>query len=50
MLLYEVKLINPETKEVYFMATSVKPKIPPQEIIDRFANAVLVIRTLEIIR
>lgn len=50
MMLYEVKLINPETKEVYFMETSVKPKIPSQEIIDQYEGAVLVIRTLEIIR
>ncbi len=50
MMIYEVKLMNAETKEVYFMATSVKPKIPSQEIIDRFEGAVLVIRTIEIIR
>lgn len=50
MMLYEVKLMNPETKEIYFIETSEKPKLPSQEIIDRYYGAVIVIRTLEIIR
>ncbi len=50
MMIYEVKLINPETKEVYYMETSEKPKIPSQEIFGRFKGAVLVRRTLEMIR
>lgn len=50
MMYYEVKLINPETKEVYFMKTSPKPKFPSQDFFDKYRGAVLVIRTLEIIR
>ncbi len=50
MMYYEVKLINPETKEVYFMETSVKPQFPSPEFFDCHQGAVLVIRTLEIIR
>ena len=42
---YEIKLINPETKEVYFKVTSIKPKLPSQETMDRYKGAMLVIRT-----
>ena len=45
MLYYEVKLIHPETKEVFFNVTSVKPKLPSQDILDRYKGAILVIRT-----
>lgn len=45
MLYYEIKLINPETKEVYFKVTSARPKFPSQEIMDRYRGAMLVIRT-----
>ncbi len=45
VMYYEIKLINPETKEVYFKVTSARPKFPSQEILDRFKGAMLVIRT-----
>lgn len=45
MMYYEIKLINPETKEVYFKVTSPKPKFPTKEVMDRFKGAMLVIRT-----
>ena len=45
MLFYEVKLINPETKEVYFTVTATKPTFPSKKIMDANRNAILVIRT-----
>lgn len=45
MLYYEVKLINPETKEVYFQSTGPKPKFPSQKFVDSHLGSVLVIRT-----
>lgn len=45
MLYYEVKLIHPETKEVYFNVTSTKPTLPSQKIFNQHKDAVLVIRT-----
>jgi hypothetical protein len=45
MLYYEVKLINPETKEVFFSATSLRPEFPSQDLMDRHQGAILVIRT-----
>ncbi len=45
MLYYEVKLINPETKEIFFAETSVRPKFPSQSLIDQHQGAILVIRT-----
>lgn len=45
MLYYEVRLIHPETKEVYFFSSSPRPLLPSQEIIDRHQGAVLVVRT-----
>jgi len=45
VLYYEIKLINPETKEVYFKVTSARPKFPSQEILDRYKGAMMVIRT-----
>lgn len=45
MLYYEVKLINPETKEIFFAEISVRPKFPSQNLIDEHQGAILVIRT-----
>ncbi len=45
MLYYEVKLMNPETKEVFFRAISPRPKFPAQNLIDQHYGAILVIRT-----
>lgn len=50
MLYYEVKLIDAETKEVYFEEISVKPKFPTPDFYTRHRNAILVIRTLNIVR
>ena len=48
MMYYEIKLINPETKEVYFKVTSPKPQFPSQEVIDRHKGAMLIVRTTNI--
>lgn len=45
MLYYEIKLINPETKEVYYKVTSEKPQLPTKEEMDRHKGAMLVVRT-----
>lgn len=45
MLYYEVKLINPETKEIFFAVTSPRPKFPSQSLIDEHQGAIIVIRT-----
>jgi hypothetical protein len=45
MLFYEVKLIHPQTKEIYYLVTSEKPQLPAKEVMDQFKGAVLVIRT-----
>lgn len=47
MLYYEVKLLNPETKEIYFNVTSPKPTLPSPEILERHKGAILVIRTTD---
>lgn len=45
MIYYEVKLIHPETKEVFFHVTAPKPQLPSKEILERHREAVIVIRT-----
>lgn len=45
MLYYEVKLINPETKEIFFAEISIRPKFPSQKLIDQHQGAILIIRT-----
>ncbi len=45
MLYYEVKLINPETKEIFFVVISPRPKFPSQNLIDQHQGAIIVITT-----
>ncbi|MFL5783895.1 MAG: hypothetical protein ACJ76H_04735 [Bacteriovoracaceae bacterium] len=45
-MLYEVKLINPETKEVYFTSLATKPQFPPQKLRDQYKAAIIVVRTM----
>ena len=43
MLFYDVKLINPQTKKVYFHKVGKKPDIPPKDVMEKFQGAMLVI-------
>ena len=45
MLFYEIKLINPQTKEVYYKTFSPRPLLPSNEILNKFLGAVMVIST-----
>lgn len=45
MLFYEIKLINPQTKEVYYKTFSPRPLLPSNEILNKFLGAVIVINT-----
>lgn len=45
MLYYEIKLIHPETKEIFFSVTATRPKFPPKDLIDRHRGAIIVIKT-----
>jgi hypothetical protein len=45
MLFYEIKLIHPQTKEIYYLVTSEKPQLPAREIMDQYKGAILIIRT-----
>lgn len=47
MLFYEVKLIHPETKEVYFEKTGPSPEMPNPETMKAHQGAILVIRTTD---
>jgi hypothetical protein len=45
MLFYEVKLMHPQTKEIYYSVTSEKAQLPDKETMERYKGAILVIRT-----
>jgi hypothetical protein len=48
MLFYEVKLINPQTKEIYYQSTSKKAELPAQDIMQKYQGALLIINTTSI--
>jgi len=45
MIFFEVKLINPETKEIYFKKIGKKPELPDQSILDKYLGALIIIDT-----
>ncbi len=45
MMLFEVKLICPQTKTVLFTSVNSKPVFPPQHLYDRIPKPLLVILT-----
>ena len=45
MLFYEIKLINPDTSEVYYQVIQEKPLLPSQDVFNQFKGALLVITT-----
>jgi hypothetical protein len=45
MLFYDVKLVHPQTKEIYFQTISKRLELPPPEVFDRYQGAMLVINT-----
>lgn len=47
MLLYDVKLINPQTKEIYFQSLSIRPELPSEELIKKHIGAILIISTCD---
>lgn len=47
MVLYEIVLIHPETKEVLFYSQEKKPVMPPDELFRKFPGARMVINTLD---
>lgn len=47
MIFYEIKLIHPQTKEIYFQSLGEKPQLPSKEVIKKFQGAVIVIKTTD---
>lgn len=47
MIFFEVKLIHPETKEVYFKTIAPKADLPSKEVLDKYPGALLIINTLQ---
>jgi hypothetical protein len=45
MIFYDVQLIHPETKEIYFQKISEKPELPQKEVIDKYRGAMIIIKT-----
>lgn len=45
MMLFEVKLICPQTKTVLFTSVNLKPVFPPQHLYSRIPKPLLVILT-----
>lgn len=45
MLFYEVKLINPQTKEIYYHKVGKKPELPCEALLRNFQGAMIVINT-----
>lgn len=45
MIFFEVKLVNPETIEIYFKKIGKKPELPDQSILDQYQGALLIIDT-----
>lgn len=45
MIFFEVKLVNPETKEIYFKKVGKRPELPDQTILDQYQGALIIIDT-----
>jgi len=45
MILYEVKLICPETNKVIFTSLNAKPLLPPHDLLNKEPKPMLIINT-----
>lgn len=45
MVFFHIRLIHPETKEIYYESCGSKPELPSQEIIEKYKGSLLVIET-----
>lgn len=45
MVLYEVKLIDPDKKTVYYRSLKAKAELPDQETLKKYPHSILVIDT-----
>jgi hypothetical protein len=45
MLYYQIKIINPETKEIYFETKCRKGELPKRDVMEKFPGAILIINT-----
>ena len=45
MLIYDVKLIHPQTKEVLFQTQGTRPQLPSSDVFKQHPGAILVINT-----
>jgi hypothetical protein len=45
MLFFHIRLLDPDTKEVYYEVYGPKPELPPKDLLKKYQGALLVINT-----
>lgn len=50
MLIYEVKLLHPETQEILFQSQGARPQLPTSQILQQYPGAILIINTRDFVK